>query len=407
MPVETKTPVETKVGGVSAQQPAPTRPDGSQSGRRIGGVSPKPAHEGAAAGRAVPAAPAHGDFVWNGGPVLSCPMMYATFWGQSWTSTPSGLAEAARLSQFLQDIVNSQFMNVLSQYGVGNGPGTGLFMQASFINNVAANISDSDIHNIIQGAINSGAIPEPPAKNTTHCVNIYLDSSIAVKDTSLGISMCEPSGDNAFGYHYFFTTAKGNSCYYSVIPALDDTCLINTGCGGGGCSLSLSQTQEQRRTQVTSHEFAEMATDPAFPSGWFGPSSDENGDICNGEADSITVGANTWDVQRTYSKTDDIATNGASFCRATAPSPIPKLSPGPSAITAAMTSAQHFGNYKAFLPLPTAFHDAQTGKMTWDSKEVERYAHRFFYPLHATNVLGDFAGTLRQFADILDPAKKK
>jgi hypothetical protein len=334
-------------------------------------------------------------------------MMYATFWGPSWTSTPSGLAEAARLSQFLQDIVNSQYMNVLSQYGVGNGPGTGLFMQASFIHNVAANISDSDIHNIIQGAINSGAIPEPPAKNTTHCVIIYLDSSIAVKDASLGITMCEPSGDNAFGYHYFFTTAKGNSCYYSVIPSLDDTCLKNTGCGGGGCSLSLSQTQEQRRTQVTSHEFAEMATDPAFPSGWFGPSSDENGDICNGEADSITVGANTWDVQRTYSKTDDIATNGASFCRTTAPSPIPKLSPGPSAITAAMTSAQHFGNYKAFLPLPTAFHDAKTGQMTWDSKEVERYAHRFFYPLHATNVLGDFAGTLRQFADILDPAKKK
>ena len=123
MPVETKAPVETKVGGVSAQQPAPTRPEGSQSGRRIGGASPKPAHEGAAAGRAVPAAPAHSDFVWNGGPVLSCPMMYATFWGSSWTSTPSGLAEAARLSQFLQDIANSQFMNVLSQYGVGSGRG--------------------------------------------------------------------------------------------------------------------------------------------------------------------------------------------------------------------------------------------------------------------------------------------
>lgn len=400
-------PVETKVGGVSAHETTTYRGDVSRSGRKLGGVSPKPAHGEAVMGKAVPAAPAHADFIWNGGPVLSCPMMYATFWGPSWTSSPSGLAEAARLSQFLQDIVNSQFMNVLSQYGVGNGPGTGLFMQASFINNVASTISDTDIHNIIQGAINAGAIPEPPAKNTTHCVVIYLDSSIAVRDTSLGISMCEPSGDNAFGYHYFFTTAKGNSCYYSVIPSLDDTCLKNTGCGGGGCSLSLSQTQEQRRTQVTSHEFAEMATDPAFPSGWFGPASDENGDICNGEADSITVGANVWDVQRTYSKTDDIATNGASFCRATAPSPIPKLSPGPSAITAAMTSAQHFGNYKAFLPLPTAFFDAKSLQMTWDSKEVERYAHRFFYPLGASNVLGDFSGTLRQFADILDPAKKK
>jgi hypothetical protein len=399
---------ETKVGGVS---PHPAKTPGapvSKSGRKIGGVSHRPAHVLApAVGAPVPAAPAHGDFIWNGGPVLTCPLMYATFWGPSWTNSPSGLAQAARLTQFLQDIVNSQFMNVLSQYGVGNGPGTGLFMQASFIANVQANVSDTDIHSIIQGAINSGAIPEPPANNTTHCVIIYLDSSIAVKDSNLKITMCEPSGDNAFGYHYFFTTVKGNSCYYSVIPALDDQCLINTGCSGGGCSLSLAQTQEQRRTQVTSHEFAEMATDPAFPTGWFGPSSDENGDICNGEADSITAGPNTWDVQRTYSKTDDIATNGASFCRATAPTPIPKLSPGPSAVTAAMTSAQHFGRYKHFLPLPNVFYDTKSKQTSWDNQEVEGYVRRFFYPLHHDNVLPNLSGTLRQIADVLDPAKKK
>src|SRR5215471_1348281 len=210
---------ERKTGGVAAML-EPSDRHVSKSGRRIGGVSPRVAHEGYAAPAVpLPAAPAHADFIWNGGPVLSCPMMYATFWGPSWTNSPSGLTEAGRLSQFLQDMVNSQFMNVLSQYGVGSGPGTGLFMQASFITSVAASISDTDIHNIIQGAINAGAIPEPPANNTTHCIVIYLDSSIAVKDTTLGIGMCEPSGDNAFGYHYFFKTAKGNSCYYSVIPS--------------------------------------------------------------------------------------------------------------------------------------------------------------------------------------------
>jgi hypothetical protein len=397
----------TKVGGVSPQPAKPAGTPVSKSGRKVGGVSRKMGHEAGAVAAPVPAAAAHGDFVWNGGPVLSCPLIYATFWGPSWTTSPSGLAEAARLTQFLQDVVNSQFMNVLSQYGVGNGPGTGLFIQASFVTNVQANISDTDIHNIIQGAINAGAIPEPPSNNTTHCVVIYLDSSIAVKDATLGITMCEPSGDNAFGYHFFFTTAKGNSCYYSVIPALDDTCLTNTGCGGGGCSLSLAQTQEQRRTQVTSHEFAEMTTDPAFPTGWFGPVSDENGDICNGEADSIIVGPNTWDVQRTYSKTDDIATNGASFCRATAPTPIPKLSPGPSAISAAMTSAQHFGRYKPFLPLPSVFHDAKTLQTSWDNQDVQNYARRFFYPLDPDNVIGNFVGTLRQIADVIASTGKK
>ena len=403
--------VPPEVGGVSLR-PSHATNGGivvSQSGRRIGGVSRKPAHVGnvAPAGPA-PASPAHADFIYNGGPVITCPLMYATFWGPSWTNSPSGLAEAARLTQFLQDLVKSEFMNVLSQYGAGSGAGSGLFMQASFLTNVASSITDTDIHNYIQGAINAGAIPEPPANNTTNVVIIYLDSSVAVKDANLGIAMCEPAGqgDNAFGYHYFFTTTAGNNCYYSVIPALDDACLNNSGCGGGGCSLTLAQSQEQRRTQVTSHEFAEMVTDPHFPNGWFGPASDENGDICNGEADSITVGANTWDVQRTYSKTDDIATNGASYCRATAPSPLPKLSPGPSALTAAMASAQRFGNYKAFLPLPTIFHDVKTKETKWDNKEIERYAHRFFYPLGQNAVMGNFAATLRQFADVLDKSKK-
>jgi hypothetical protein len=248
---------EPKVGGVS---PRPSHSTGaataSRSGRRIGGVSSKMAHETYAAQAAgpTPASPAHSDFIWNGGPVITCPLIYATFWGPSWTTSPSALAEVARLSQFLQDLVNSQFMNVLSQYGSGNGPGTGLYMQASFISSVAASVSDTDIHHVIQGAINAGAIPEPPAKNTTQVIVIYLDSSIAVKDTSLGISMCEPSGDTAFGYHFFFTTTKGNPCYYSVIPSLDDTCLKNTDVAVAAAPFRFHKprSRDERRSPATS-----------------------------------------------------------------------------------------------------------------------------------------------------------
>jgi hypothetical protein len=72
-----------------------------------------------------------------------------------------------------------------------------------------------------------------------------------------------------------------------------------------------------------------------------------------------------------------------------------------------MTSAQHFGHYKTFLPLPNVFHDAKSLQTSWDNKEVERYSRRFFYPLHPDNVLGNFADTLRQFANVLDQGKKK
>lgn len=44
---------------------------------------------------------------------------------------------------------------------------------------------------------------------------------------------------------------------------------------------------------MASHEVAEMLSDPKFRTGWYGPSSDENGAICNGETATITVSGRT------------------------------------------------------------------------------------------------------------------
>ena len=293
----------------------------SESGRRIGGVSAQKARSGLAAA----AAPAHGDLIWNGGPVIKSLDIYPTFWGSNW-SDKNHQDQAARLVQFLNDFISSDYMNILTQYGVGTG---GQVRPLSFIP-VGASLTDAGIHSTIQDAIKSGALAEPPANNTSQVLAIFLDEKTAVDDKSLGVVMCEPSGDNAFGYHFGFTTAAGNKCYYSLIPGLDDSCITNS-CPSGGCSLSPGQTQEQRRTQVTSHEIAEMATDPEFAKGWYGPTSDEIGDICNGEPATITVGSNSWNVQRMYSKADDIKSNGASYCLAGFPKPIPKLPNGPPA----------------------------------------------------------------------------
>jgi hypothetical protein len=140
--------------------------------------------------------------------------------------------------------------------------------------------------------------------------------------------MCESTSDNAFGFHSDFVTRTGHEFYYAVIPGLDDNCIRNS-CPGGGCTLKLTQTQEQRLTQVTSHEFAEMITDPKFTQGWYGTSSDENGDICVGESATITVGPNTWTVQRQYSKIDDENSNGTNFCVVSAPNPMALRADGP------------------------------------------------------------------------------
>jgi acylphosphatase len=328
MPDEPK--LRRKVGGVGSEEAV--MPARKVSRRKIGGVGSAKAPTGVGA----PAAPAHGDFVYNGGALITNPVVYPTFWGANW-SDATHQAQAARLVQFLNDLISSDWMNVLTQYGVGSGNGGGQVLTASFIANVPATLTDAQIHQTIQTAINSATLPEPPANNASTVFVIFLDETCAVSDASLGIVMCEPNGDNAFGYHFDFTTAAGNNCYYAVIPALDDNCIKNT-CPGG-CSLNLLETQEQRRTQVASHEFAEMLTDPKFQSGWFGPFSDEIGDICNGQTATITVGSNTWNVQNIYSKTDDINSNGAVFCIAQSPRTIPTLAGGPVGFAVALSTA--------------------------------------------------------------------
>src|ERR1700720_3133615 len=142
---------QRKVGGVSAEARGSSTESVPSTHRKVGGVSAKMRPHGAErASGPGPASLAHGDFVWNGGPVITCPLIYATFWGSHWTTSPAYLSEAGRLTQFLADLVNSEYMNVLSQYGAGSGKGSGLFMQASFISGIPANLSDSDIHNVIK-----------------------------------------------------------------------------------------------------------------------------------------------------------------------------------------------------------------------------------------------------------------
>ena len=104
-----------KVGGVSAQdRPMKGTPEEIRSGRNVGGVSAKgqaerlPWLEGQPETPAMgPTAPLHGDFIYNGGPVITCPLIYTSFWGSLWLSDPAHIQEAGRLSQFLTDLVNS------------------------------------------------------------------------------------------------------------------------------------------------------------------------------------------------------------------------------------------------------------------------------------------------------------
>lgn len=329
--------------------------------------------------------------------MVKCPLVYVAFWGSAWTSNAAQLARSSRLMQFQQDMLASKYMNVLSQYGAGFGAGSGAVIRATFVSSVPNNLTANDIINTLQAAINAGALPEP-GNPSNQCVMIYLADGMSVD--AFGARMCQASSDNAFGFHTSFTTTKGNKCYFAVIPALNDACLKASCSSDAGCSLHLTQTQEQRQTQVASHEFCEMITDAELNAWFENGSGQENSDIVNGQSATISVGGNTWTVQRQYSKADDIASNGSNFSVVEAPNPLPKLVPGPASGTT-RTAAPDVLPYTRLLPLPAIHFDATTSKTRMEDAHLAKYAKRVFHPLQPEQVMADFPAFLTQVVSAL------
>lgn len=253
------------------------------------------------------------NFKYNGGLLINFPQVYTSFWGPSVTDA-THIARASRLNQFVQDMLRSRYIGILGQYGTL--PGTFVSSNSDTIStgHTPIQMGKSDIERTIQILIDAGEIPEPPESDNNIVLLVYLDEHIEVNQPQ---RMCESTSDTAFGYHDYFKTKNGHFLFYAIIPSLDDNCIRNS-CPGGdlGCSLKLTQTQEQRLTQVTSHEYAEMCTDPIFTEGWYQNvnSSEEVGDICNSDSTTISVGNNQWTVQLLYSNIDDRVSNGSVTC---------------------------------------------------------------------------------------------
>lgn len=293
----------------------------------VKGVSPRMAKKKVALGGGpfAAGAGAFAGFTYHGGRIINTPQVYTVFLGD-WTSA-ANQNRATRLNQFLNDLMHSDYMNMLAQYGCGT---SGSVVNSVFIPSTNHNLNRTDIENVFQTAINNSQIPEPT--NQSNVYVLFLDDSTGVNGT-FGTDhtvMCEASSDDAFGFHFHFNTTAGNELFYAVVPGLTDTCLTNSCPSDSTCSLHLAQTREQRQTQVLSHEFSEMISDPDVEGteGWTEPSGPhENGDICNGHSGTLTVGSNSWTVQLMYSKYDDQQTNGATTCVLGSSFPLPSLLP--------------------------------------------------------------------------------
>jgi hypothetical protein len=209
----------------------------------------------------------------HGGVILLHVEVQALYLGSGWTTNPA-FQQTATTESFLKSVVNSSYMDALTNAGYGVGRGTADQGIIATLNiNTSQYLTDSTIQANLQTYINSGNLRTPDA-NRVYIV--FVQPNVAVMNDHDGNST---SIHDFYGYHGAFLghTAAGVSAdiHYAVI-AYPGGSVGNATIPGLGAVDTL--------TEVTSHELAEAVTDPNVnyrALGWYDTQLGEIGDITN------------------------------------------------------------------------------------------------------------------------------
>jgi hypothetical protein len=210
---------------------------------------------------------------YHGGALLPHVEVQALYLGSDWAASPAYLSQANFLEGFLNNIVHSSYMDMLTNagYGVGRGsfnPGT------IALANINKNffLTDGMIRNELQRDIFYGSLISPDA-NRLYVV--FVEDNVAVMN---------PEGENSIrdflGYHTAFAGYDAFGRFadirYAIIP-------YHGGWMGNAQVEGLSTVDSM--TEAASHEITEAMTDPDVNYkrlGWYDDQlNGENGDIVN------------------------------------------------------------------------------------------------------------------------------
>lgn len=225
---------------------------------------------------------------YHGGALLANVEAQAVYLGSDWNSNATLQSQTTAIDNFLSNIVQSSYMDMMTNAGYGVGRGTA---SVGVVDDVpiakSNNLTDSSVQNYLKSMINSGKVAAPDA-NRLYVV--YVEPGVVV---SLGRS----TSQNSFlGYHGAFS-ANGKDVRYVVLPYPGSP---NPSPSSQGIASVMDEL-----TMVTSHELAEAVTDPDVnykAVGWYDDRLD--GEI--GDLTSKTTMLNGYLVQAVVDKNDQV-----------------------------------------------------------------------------------------------------
>ena len=247
--------------------------------------------------------------VYNGGTLLPHVEAQAVYLGSDWKTSSNLQPQTTQIDQFLSTIVNSPYMDMLTNagYNVGRGTAsTGAIDNLAIDKTPTVGITDSQIETELQTMVNSGQLQTPDA-NRLYVV--FAEPGVVVH---LGT---DASNTTFLGYHSVFvgTNAKGASTpiHYAVIAYPGSP---NYSSASQGFSSDFNFL-----TAVSSHELAEAVTDPdvgTLSLGWYDFTlNGEIADLAGGHYSTV----DGYQVQDVVDQNDNIITPPVTTITLTAP----------------------------------------------------------------------------------------
>ena len=164
----------------------------------------------------------------------------ALFYGADWKTNPSLFQQTAQFENYLKYMVNSPYMDMLTQAGYNVGRGSSTAGQTlNLAINKSTGISDAQIHADLQSAISSGQLAAPDA-NRLYVV--FVEDNVAVSNNSyLDIAHYDNSIRDSLSYHGTFGgidfAGRGRDIHYAVIAYPGGSIPLP---GGPAANISLS-----------------------------------------------------------------------------------------------------------------------------------------------------------------------
>jgi hypothetical protein len=205
-----------------------------------------------------------------GGNVLPHVELQGLYIGSAW----SGNSTTGQFEGYLQYLVNSPYMDMLTNAGFGVGRGTwsqGIIDPVNFAS--GATLLDSTIRSALQYEITNFYLRNPDA-NRLYVVFVQPNVVVANDATGGSSSKYEPHG--FVGYHGAFTGTDSNGNAAAIRYAI----VVTPGGAYNGISSTLPTFDQM--TSIASHEIAEAVTDPDVnysTLGWYDTQRGEIGDI--------------------------------------------------------------------------------------------------------------------------------